>query len=162
MIGHRQIQESEEKFFKEVYVGDIPVIAVFTHFDKVEDDHEFALMKNHQRLHPNTPIPPDVPINAYALAVRDYDDIYRPNLEKVTGRRSKVAFRRVSMPEGMSYNVPVLWYEETRIMAKLFCQQVTQVGIKEFRSSSAQHLTCSPRTGLYGGSGYPLSNKMLD
>jgi GTP-binding protein EngB required for normal cell division len=101
MIGHRQIQESEEKFFKEVNVGDIPVIAVFTHFDRIEDDHEFALMKKHQRIHPNTPIPPDVAVNAHARAVRDYDEIYRPNLEKVTGRRSKVAFRRVSMPEGI-------------------------------------------------------------
>jgi len=100
LTGHRQIQTSEEKFFKEVNVGEIPVIAVFTHFDVIENEHDFTLMKKHQRLHPNTVIPPEIPQIAHALAVRDYDEIYRPALEKVTGRHSKVAVWRVSMPPG--------------------------------------------------------------
>ena len=100
MTGNRQIQSSEEKFFKEVKLGEIPVIAVFTHFDAIENSHEFALMKQYQRTNPNAVMPADLPQIAHALAVRDYDEIYRPALEELTGRRSKVAFRRVAMPPG--------------------------------------------------------------
>ncbi|KAF4634398.1 hypothetical protein G7Y89_g3713 [Cudoniella acicularis] len=98
--GPRPIQTSEEKFFQEVDVGDIPVIAVFTHFDEVENKHEFALMKKHQRQNPGTGIPADLSQTAHALAVRDYDEIYLPQLKKVIrgGPHTNIEIRRVAIP----------------------------------------------------------------
>ncbi|MCJ1306757.1 hypothetical protein MMC25_000400 [Agyrium rufum] len=98
LTGHRHIQSAEEKFFQHVYVGNIPVVAVFTHFDELENAHEFALMKRHQREHPTMVIPSDLAERAHALAVRDYDERERPALEKIAG--PKVAIRRVAMPSG--------------------------------------------------------------
>ena len=100
LVGHRHIQSAEEKFFREVDVGNIPVIAVFTHFDVLENDHEFSLIKRHQREYPGTPIPSDVPERAHALAVRDYDERERPALERIIGPHSHVAIRRVALPPG--------------------------------------------------------------
>lgn len=100
LIGHRHLQRAEEIFFQEVDVGDIPVIAVFTHFDALEEGHEFKLMKQHQREKPGTILPHDLAERAHAMAVRDYDERERPALEKLIGPHSRVAIRRVSLPPG--------------------------------------------------------------
>ena len=98
LIGHRHLQRAEEIFFQEVDVGDIPVIAVYTHFDIMEQDHEFALMKRHQREQPRTPLPNDLAERAHAMAVRDYDERERPALERLTGPHSRIAIKRVALP----------------------------------------------------------------
>ena len=75
------------------------MVAVFTHFDEVENKYEFELMKKHQREHPTTLIPKDLRDRANAFAVRDYDEIHRRNLEAIIRPQMKVAIHRVSMPQ---------------------------------------------------------------
>lgn len=76
------------------------MIAVYTHFDELEKNHEFALMKKHQREQPRTPLPIDLADRAHAMAVRDYDERERPALERLIGPHSRVAIRRVALPPG--------------------------------------------------------------
>ena len=98
LTGHRHIQSAERKFFNETDLGDIPVAAVFTHFDTLENDYEFRLMKQHQREQPQALIPRDLRDKANLFAIKDFDEIYRRNLEEIVGSNSGVAIRRVGMP----------------------------------------------------------------
>ena len=75
------------------------MVAVFTHFDVLENEQEFKLMKQHQRQHPGTVLPQDLQTRAHAYAVQEYDEIHRRNLQDILGPHSGVAIQRVAMPE---------------------------------------------------------------
>ena len=99
MTGHRHIQSAEKTFFNDFELGDIPVVAVFTHFDVLENEQEFKLMKQHQRQHPGTVLPQDLQARAHAYAVQEYDEIHRRNLQDILGPHSGVEIQRVAMPD---------------------------------------------------------------
>ena len=85
-------------FFNDFDLGKIPVVAVFTHFDALEEQFYVKLAKQHQRQHPRTPLPQDIIRQANAYAVKEYDEVHRRNLEKILGSHSEVGIQRVSMP----------------------------------------------------------------
>lgn len=94
----RQIQTAEKTFFNDFELGDIPVVAVFTHFDEVKEKHQFKLGQQFKRNNPGK-LSPDQALSdqADAYAVRDYENIYRRNLEKIIGKHSRIAIQYVAM-----------------------------------------------------------------
>ena len=116
LTGHRHIQSAEKTFFNDFDLGDIPVVAVFTHFDVLENEQEFKLMKQHQRQHPGTVLPQDLQARAHAYAVQEYDEIHRRNLQDILGPHSGVEIQRVAMPEDGAYTVGGLLLTSKSVM----------------------------------------------
>ena len=140
MTGHRHIQSAEKTFFNDFDLGDIPVVAVFTHFDVLEDEQEFKLIKQHQRQHPGTVLPQDLQSRAHAYAVQEYDEIHRRNLQNILGPHSGVEIQRVAMPEDAAYTAGGLLRTSNPGM------KVTHVAIGE--STNAQGVNNLIRTTL--------------
>ncbi|KAL8747748.1 MAG: hypothetical protein Q9190_000406 [Brigantiaea leucoxantha] len=144
LTGHRHIQSAEKIFFNDFDLGDIPVVAVFTHFDEVENKYEFELMKKHQREHPTTLIPKDLRDRANAFAVRDYDEIHRRNLEAIIRPQMKVAIHRVSMPQEINA-------AGTQGVNKLISQtmdMLTKEGLRRLWVSAQQQSAELKRNGI--------------
>ncbi|KAG8529740.1 uncharacterized protein KY384_005221 [Bacidia gigantensis] len=135
------VDSAEETFFKKFDLGNIPVVAVFTHFDKVEEEHEMALIRGYRRQHgPRTVLPEDLTTRAHAYAVRDYDEIYRANLEKILGPHSGVNIQRVSMPDESPYvagdDVPVA--EGVKELVGTTLEMLTSYGLRRLWISAQQ------------------------
>lgn len=94
MSGNRQIQTAEKTFFNDFDLGDIPVVAVFTHFDEVKERYQYKLEQQFKRANPGV-LPPNQALSdqAEAFAIRDYDTIHRRNLEKIVGKHSRIGMQ---------------------------------------------------------------------
>jgi hypothetical protein len=98
--NNRPIQTAEKKFFKEMDVGRIPVLTVFTQFDMLEAQHESKLRKKYRVEHPEAKsIPNEVENMAHFAAVADYDKHYRRALEELIGLNARVGIERVAIPD---------------------------------------------------------------
>lgn len=95
--SNRPIQEAELQFFQKADVGNIPVVVVFTQFDKLVDT-AFMTEMNHQIRKGN--FQPDIPHmrkQAYHAAVAQYDANYRGQFEKTFGRKNRVTITRIGI-----------------------------------------------------------------
>ncbi|KAL8827264.1 MAG: hypothetical protein Q9170_007079 [Blastenia crenularia] len=156
MSGNRQIQTAEKTFFNDFDLGDIPVVAVFTHFDEVKDRYQFKLEQQFRRANKGVPTP-DQSDQAEAFAIRDYETIHRRNLEKLVGKHSRIGMQYVAMPTdddmafgSSSYSAGVddlinqtkemlageglrrLWASAQQQDAELKMQETIKVAMKQF------------------------------
>ncbi|KAL8995679.1 MAG: hypothetical protein Q9188_006752 [Gyalolechia gomerana] len=84
MSGNRQIQTTEKNFFDDFDLRDIPVFAVFTQCDEVEERRHYKPEQQFRRDHPGV-LPPDQDLSdrAHANTVGDYTMIHHRNLDKL-------------------------------------------------------------------------------
>ncbi|KAK4161487.1 hypothetical protein QBC43DRAFT_372232 [Cladorrhinum sp. PSN259] len=95
--SNRPIQEAELQFFQKADVGNIPVVVVFTQFDKLVDA---AFMKELLRSMSKGNMQPDLPHLrelAHNAAVAQYEKNYRGQFERTFGRRSRVTITRIGI-----------------------------------------------------------------
>lgn len=93
--SNRPIQEAELEFFKKADVGSIPVVVVFTQFDKLV---EAAFFKEMMRGRRGGQLDVDhVQQLAYHAAVAEYDANYRGQFERTFGRRNRVSITRIGI-----------------------------------------------------------------
>lgn len=85
------------EFFKKADVGNIPIVVVFTQFDKLVDA---AFMKELMRQLKCGVTQPDIPYLqelAHHAAVSEYDQNYRGQFERAFGRRHRVTIARIGI-----------------------------------------------------------------
>ncbi|GAB1318542.1 hypothetical protein MFIFM68171_08752 [Madurella fahalii] len=97
--SNRPIQEAELEFFQKTDVGNIPVVVVFTQFDKLVD----GAFINELRRQMNSGVQPDIPHIqklAYNAAVSEYVENYLGQFERTFGRRNRVITARIGIRPG--------------------------------------------------------------
>lgn len=95
--SNRPIQEAELHFFQKADIGNIPVVVVFTQFDKLVDDALINLINEEMK---NGNFRPDIPRLrklAYNAAVAKYEKEYRGQFERTFERRNRVAITRIGI-----------------------------------------------------------------
>ncbi|KAK3984702.1 hypothetical protein QBC44DRAFT_336483 [Cladorrhinum sp. PSN332] len=95
--SNRPIQEAELQFFQKADVGNIPVVVVFTQFDKLVDA-AFIKLLNRSMSKGNTQLDiPHLRELAHNAAVAQYEKEYRGQFERTFGRRNRVTITRIGI-----------------------------------------------------------------